>query len=72
MKKLTLLAAAAIITLGLTSCKKDYTCTCTEPGITTADVYAFNDLKKKDAEAACDTWNSLYLIGGGSCNLEKN
>lgn len=69
MKKFSVLAVAAIFVLGLSSCKKDYTCTCTDPGFD-PDVYTFKDVKKKDAESACDTWNALYVAGGGSCSLD--
>lgn len=72
MKKLSILAVAALFTFGLTSCKKDWNCTCTDSTTgTTPDVYPINDAKKKDAEKACDVWGALYTPFGGSCSLEK-
>lgn len=68
MKKLSILAVIAIFCLGLTSCKKDYTCTCT---FTTGDpvVYPIKDAKKKDAKSVCDGWNTL-AGSSGSCKLD--
>ena len=34
MKKLLLVAAAGFMIAGMSSCKKDYTCTCTTPETT--------------------------------------
>lgn len=70
MKKNTVLVAALAL-LSLTSCKKDYTCTCTDPADPTSNqAFPFKDAKKKDAQSACDQWNSLYAIDGGSCSLK--
>jgi hypothetical protein len=66
MKKITFVIAAVGL-ISMTSCKKDYTCTCTDG--TDTEKFEFKDAKKKDAKNACDTWNSLYAIGGGSCSL---
>lgn len=67
MKKL-LLAVAALGLISLTSCKKDYTCTCTDG--TDTETINIPDAKKKDAKNVCNTWSSLWGIGGGSCSLK--
>jgi len=67
MKKLSLLIGGVAL-ISLASCKKDYNCSCTEDGFTFN--YPINNAKKKDAEKVCDTWNTLYLMDGGSCTLK--
>ena len=71
MKKLLLSAAAfALVASTMTSCKKDYSCDCTYTvgGVTETDKYPIKDAKKKDAEAACDTWSLLHSTDG-KCEL---
>lgn len=68
MKKLVL-AVAALGLISLTSCKKDYTCSCSG-GTSTAISYPLNKMKKSDAKAACDTWNTAFTVGGGKCELK--
>ncbi len=51
-----------------TSCKKDWTCTCTALGTTTPVPYT--KLSKKDATTACDQANASYALLGGSCKLD--
>lgn len=60
--------AAAFAVIGLTSCKKDWTCECTysDPTGDIVTTLEINDAKKKDAEAACD---ALGLLGA-SCELK--
>lgn len=52
MKRSLVLILAVMFVLGMVSCKKDYTCTCTIAGQTVPTEYM--DVKKKDAEDACD------------------
>lgn len=52
MKKLIYIPAA-LLALGLFSCKKDYVCTCTSTGSTTADVYTIVEVSKSAAKANC-------------------
>lgn len=66
MKKLLFVAAVAAFTM--TSCKKDYTCSCTILGQTTDTV--LEKQKKADAEAACDEANTAAVLFGGSCELK--
>ncbi len=67
MKKMSLLFGG-IALIALASCKKDYTCSCVEDGITSN--YPINNAKKKDAEEVCNTWNTAFVLDGGSCTLK--
>jgi hypothetical protein len=70
MKKLSLLSIAALfVATTFTSCKKDYTCECTDKIDNTVDKFEYKKVKKADAEDACNTTSALYSIGGGSCTL---
>ena len=66
-KALTLFASVAIVAMLFTSCKKTHTCSCTDSSGTI--LYPFAKSSKKDATAACNTLNSLWVISGGSCKL---
>lgn len=73
MKKsiLTIIAAAGLFILP--SCKKDYTCICTEGSgsSATSKEYDLGSQTKKDARADCD--NKAYEYGKGSivvCKLK--
>ena len=68
MKKLFTLFAAAAMIVSFSSCKKDYTCTCTVDGDTYT--YPLKDVKKKDANAACESAGSVWLLVGGSCSID--
>lgn len=52
MKKLVL-AVAALGLISLTSCKKEYTCSCTTTGLGTVEGKT-GKMTKKDAKAACE------------------
>jgi hypothetical protein len=69
MKKLFLVVAIAA-TVGLTSCKKDHTCTCVVTG-TTLPVVIPNS-SKKDAKATCDLARTTYQIAdpAATCTLD--
>jgi hypothetical protein len=70
MKK-GMLAFAAVLMLAATSCKKDYTCTCDYSII--GDVKTeMKDVKKSDAEDACNTLDALAKIveSGAKCTLD--
>lgn len=67
MKRL-LLSLVAILCIGLTSCKKDYTCTCTtidtDPNWNYTETVTYNfTAKKKDAESLCSRYESSYSSG---------
>lgn len=66
MNKLFLVAAVAV--LGLSACKKDYTCTCEVLG--TESVTEYEGLNKDDADTAegvCNDANDAAAIVDGSC-----
>jgi hypothetical protein len=68
MKKIAPIVMVALLAAAFTSCKKDYTCTCKFPGL--PDIKGeYKDVKKKDAEKACDAANTQYKAVGGSCSL---
>lgn len=77
MKKMTLLAVA-FVAVSFASCKKDYTCTCTSSGSSTASVTKIIGVSKKTATANCvsGTNVSTSSTGGSStyvqtCTLSK-
>lgn len=53
MKKVLMIAIVGGA-FALTSCKKDYVCSCTASGVT-LDV-TYQDVKKKDAQEACGSF----------------
>lgn len=65
MKKV-LLIAAALVTIGFTSCKKDWTCTCTDD--TTGESYDFeiSNSRRPEASTACN----LLEVSGEDCKLK--
>jgi len=67
-KALSLVAGVALVAVLFTSCKKDYTCSCTILGSTTKSTIA--DASKKDATDACDALNTSAAILGGTCSLD--
>ncbi len=73
MKKIASIAAIALFgAMAMTSCKKDYTCTCTYniAGQTTSTDFSLGKQKKKDAEAACSARVSTLAGTSVSCNLK--
>ena len=77
MKKLTLLSVA-LVAISFASCKKDYTCTCTSTGSSTASVTKIIGVSKKAAQANCASYvRTTTSSGGGSgvsdqtCTLSK-
>jgi hypothetical protein len=69
MKKVLLIAAVAGFVMA--SCKKDYTCVCTDnAGTDPAYEYKYPKAKKKDAEASCKTQNDAWTIVDYSCKLK--
>ena len=59
MKKLFILPIALLV-LSLTSCKKDYTCTCTMTGATSAQIITIVDATKSAAQANCVSYTETY------------
>jgi hypothetical protein len=76
MKKFAFIFGVAFVaTLAFSSCKKDYTCSCTYKDITdqTATIdLEIKDAKKKDAEDACDALKATWALvdAGLTCELK--
>ncbi len=70
MKKFAPIAAIAVFAIAFTSCKKDYVCSCTGSSIAADIDYTYTKVKKDDAETACNTANTAWQLGGGSCKLK--
>lgn len=71
MKKLFILFAAVILVTGFSSCKKDYTCTCTFNNGNPTIVLPFNGATHKDAKESCDAAAATYAVAGGTgCTLK--
>ena len=71
MKKLLFLAVAIASVTSLSSCKKDYTCSCTyDDGLGGTGTFAaeYTGVKKADAEEACDLVESASA-GYYTCEL---
>ena len=69
MKKIIGVAAFAVVgMIALSSCKKDYTCECvvTILGQTATSSTVLENVKKKDAESACDSGD---LAGYSECEI---
>jgi hypothetical protein len=65
MKKITfILGGLFLMTIALSSCKKDYVCECTTNGVTTK--VTLSNTTKKLASDACD----VYKIAGVTCELK--
>ena len=63
MKKTILFTVLAMLTLA--SCKKDYTCECYVQGSTLVlETYQLKDMKEKDAEAKCDSYDGTVDLAG--------
>lgn len=68
MKKILTLGLALVLVAGLSSCKKDYTCTCTVGG-TAAGSTTINDTKK-NAKEKCDEGDQNLLGIVSECEIE--
>ena len=69
MKKVFFLGLA-VVGLTMVSCKKDYTCACTADD-SFWDISYTAELKKKDAESWCDSWDASGVgIDGWKCELQ--
>lgn len=67
MKKATfILGGLFLISIALTSCKKDYVCECTDPTDNSKVEITYSNTLKKTAEDAC----KILEIGGDNCELK--
>lgn len=74
MKKLFPLMVVAVVATMFTSCKKDYTCTCTitvSGGSPVTQPYPLGKQTKGDAKDACDKMTTTYTTAAStaSCKL---
>ncbi len=65
MKNLLMVAVVVLATVSMSSCKKDYTCTCEFGGVESSVTY--EKVKKADAQESCD---ALDAVSGYSCTLD--
>jgi hypothetical protein len=77
MKKFAPILAIAVLGVMFTSCKKDYTCSCSYnlAGTPLSQDYALGKQKKGDAKSACDTYqtnfnNNVAGAASVSCSLK--
>ncbi|MCB9046973.1 MAG: hypothetical protein H6550_12645 [Chitinophagales bacterium] len=72
MKKTTAIALLGILILGITSCKKDWTCKCAEKNTgKPQETLYYKKLTKKDAKVACKAADGLAAkVANGYCVLE--
>lgn len=68
MKKMFLSGMVVMMALSFSSCKKDYTCTCTIGGIEIPTT--IKDVKKSEAKDDCDEADAVAALAGGSCKLD--
>ena len=67
MKKV-LFATATFTLILVSSCRKDYTCVCTEDGFTKS--FEYTDIKSDDAESACEDQEETFNKTGQNVNCE--
>ncbi len=67
MKTFFILCLTVVV---FSSCKKNYVCSCTEPGGYSLKI-PIEDAKKADAEEQCEKSSQAWASdGGGSCTLQ--
>ncbi|MEZ5016415.1 MAG: hypothetical protein R2800_05130 [Flavipsychrobacter sp.] len=69
MKK-SILFVAALLAIGFTSCKKDYTCECKETSTGTILSSRTINNTKALAKTECETSNVVSSSVGVSCNIK--
>ncbi|MCB9046026.1 MAG: hypothetical protein H6550_07790 [Chitinophagales bacterium] len=69
MKKFAPIAAVALLAIAFTSCKKDFTCECTDSNGTVTP-YTYPKTTKALAKTSCDASNVTWTSAGGSCKLK--
>jgi hypothetical protein len=74
MKRFLSVAFAVLMIAGLSSCKKDYSCTCTwtQQGTSMSQDYPYGKQTKGDAKEACDDQEAIWkaLDPDASCELK--
>lgn len=73
MKKIILTTAmVAVLALGLTSCKKDYTCDCKDANSTKFDSQTYPNTSITDAKRSCEARESFWknsTVPGATCTI---
>lgn len=69
MKNILLIGAITALAI-MSSCRKEYTCVCTEDGYT--QEYEYTNIKKKDAESECSDQEDTFNTTGQNvvCKLD--
>lgn len=69
MKKMLFIGALSAVAV-LSSCRKDYTCVCTEDGYTKS--FEYTDIKNDDAKSACEEQEEIFNETGQNvkCDLD--
>ena len=67
MKMKFIFATATIALLAFASCRKDYSCYCTDNAGTKFKAAQYTNVKKATAESAC---NSYEVYGYTGCDIE--
>ena len=68
MKKMSLFLCIIGLFIGVASCKKDWTCTCSD-GVSLYS-WPIENVKKSDAQATCDQLTDIYAWTSTTCSLE--
>lgn len=71
--KTKIITAVSLLTITLTSCKKDYVCVCTEKATgekSYGDHFKAGPFLKKAAEESCEANDDVFEDGLESCHLE--
>ena len=68
MKKIIVAFGVVALFAGTTSCKKDWTCTCSDSVNSVS--FTIENQTKKDAESACNELNAIYVGTAVSCSLD--
>ncbi len=68
MKKIIVAFGVVALFAGTTSCKKDWTCTCSDSVNSVS--FTIENETKKDAESACNETNTIYVGTGVGCSLD--
>lgn len=70
-KTIATVIAVIFVAASFTSCKKDFTCSCTYSSNSALNYdYKYTKVKKKDAQASCDGLDSSAKLVNGSCTLK--
>jgi len=69
MKKTLFLVLIGYLAIGLTSCKKTYSCKCTNNATLSQEWEDLSKEESKGAEKACDENHKIALFSNDSCSF---